>query len=146
MEYFLFGLMDFNKFHASLKFLHKSSRKNVTFLDVDVKFLNGQIITDLHIKSTDRHQYLHYTLSHPHHTKKSIVYSQALRVSQICSFEENFKRSRNQMKLWFLNMGYPKRLIDTKVEKVKFPCTTRNEKKRYRNERNSLSYHLPFFS
>ena len=52
-------LVDFNKFHPSLKFTHESSGKNVTFLDVDIKFLNGQIITDLHIKATDRRQYLH---------------------------------------------------------------------------------------
>ena len=37
--------------------LTNSSRKNVTFLDVDANFLNGKIITDLHIKATDRHQY-----------------------------------------------------------------------------------------
>ena len=98
-------LDDLNKFHPSIKFTHESSRKNVTFLDIDVKFLNGKIITDLHIKATDRHQYLHYTSSHPYHTKRSIVYSQALRVSRICSFEEDFERHRNQMKLWFLNRG-----------------------------------------
>ena len=85
-------LVGFNKFHPSLKFTHESSRKNVTFLDVDVKFLNGQIITNLHIKATNRHQYLYYTSSQPHHTKRSIVYSQALRVSRIFSFEEDFKR------------------------------------------------------
>ena len=118
-------LVDFNKFHPSLKCTHESTRENVTFLDVDAEFLNGQIITDLHIKATDRHQYLHYQSSNPHHTKRSIVYSQALRVSRICSIEEGFERHRNQMKLWFLNRGYPKRLIDTEVEKVKFPCTSR---------------------
>ena len=52
-------LVDFSKFDSSLKFTDESSRKNVLFLAVDVKFWNGQIITDLHIKATDRHQYLH---------------------------------------------------------------------------------------
>ena len=28
--------------------------------------------TDGHIKSTDKHQYLHYTSAHPDHTKRSI--------------------------------------------------------------------------
>ena len=116
-------LVDFNKFHPFLKFTPESSRKNVTFLDVNVKFLNGKINIDLHIKATYRHQYLHYTSSHPHLTKRSIVYSQALRVSWICSFEEDFKRHRKLM--WFLNRGYPKRLIDAEVEKVKFPRTSR---------------------
>ena len=37
-------LVDLNKFHPSIKFMHESSRKNVTFLDVDVKFLNGKIV------------------------------------------------------------------------------------------------------
>ena len=46
-------LDDFNKFHPSLKFTHGSSRKNATFLDVDVKLLNEQIITDLHIEASD---------------------------------------------------------------------------------------------
>ena len=68
-------LINFNKSHPSLKFTHESSRKNVTFLVVDVKFLDRQIIIDLHIKATDRFQYLNYTSSHPHHTKRSIVYT-----------------------------------------------------------------------
>ena len=76
--------------------LRMSLTENVTFLNVDVKFLYGQIITDLHIKASDCHQYPHYTPS-----KRSIVYSQTLRVTRICSFEEDFERHRNQMKLWF---------------------------------------------
>ena len=86
-------LVDFSKFDPSLKFTDESSRKNVLF---DVKFWNGQIITDLHIKATDRHQYLHYTSSHPHHTQRSIVYSQALRVSQICLVEGDYERHRTK--------------------------------------------------
>ena len=35
----------------------------------------------------------------------------------IWSFEETLK-DRNQMKVWFLNRGYPKRVIDTEMEKV----------------------------
>ena len=62
-------VVDFNKLHPTLKFTHEPSRKNVTFLDVVEKFLNGQIFTDSHIKAADRHQYLYYTSSHPHHTK-----------------------------------------------------------------------------
>ena len=89
-------LVDFSKFDSSLKFTDESSRKNVLFLAVDVKFWNGQIITDLHIEATDRHQYLHYTSSHPHHIQRSIVYSQALRVSQICLVEGDYERHRTK--------------------------------------------------
>ena len=134
-------LVDLNKFHPSIKFTHDSNRKDVTVLDVDVKFLNVKIITDLHIKATDRHQYLHYTSSHPYHTKRSIVYSQALRVSRICSFEEGFERYGNKMKLWFLNRGYPKWLIDKEVEKIKIPCTTRKRDTKMKGIPLVITYH-----
>ena len=51
---------------------------------------------------------------------QSIVYSQALGVSWICSFEIKFDRHQNQMKSRFLKMGHPTWLIYTKVEMVKF--------------------------
>ena len=61
-------LEDLNKFHPNLKFTSDSSEENVAFLDLKVKLKQGKIETDLHVKSTDRHQYLHYTSSHPEHT------------------------------------------------------------------------------
>ena len=147
MTYFLFGLMNKTNQNNFLLILTnsilplESSRKNVKFLNVDVKFLNGQFITGLHIKAADRHQYLHDTSSHPRHTKRSIVYSQALRVSQICSFEEDFERHRNQMKLWFLNRGYPKWLIDTEVRKIKFSCTSRKRDTKMKGIPLVITYH-----
>ena len=47
------------------------------FLDLKISLGNGAIHTDLCIKPTDSHQYLHYQLSHAQHTKVSIPYSQA---------------------------------------------------------------------
>ena len=61
---------DFNKFHPNLRFTYEYSRKNVTFLGLNAKFIDLKIFTDLHIKATDRHQYLHYTSSHSYHTKR----------------------------------------------------------------------------
>ena len=76
--------------------------------------------TTLHIKSTDRHQYLHYASSHPEHTKRSVVFSQTLRISRLCSEENDFKNYRSQMKSWFLKREYPEKLIDNEMRKVKF--------------------------
>ena len=72
-------LKDFNNYHPNIKFTHEFNKENITFLDLKVSLSGGQLSTDLHIKSTDKHQYLHYTSAHPEHTKCSIVFSQALR-------------------------------------------------------------------
>ena len=55
-----------------------------------VKLSKGRLITDLHIKDTDPHQY--FNSSHPDHTKRSIIYSQTLRLTKICTFENYFLR------------------------------------------------------
>ena len=61
-------LEDLNKFHPNLKFTSISSKENVTFLDLKVKLKRGKIEPDLHVKSTDIHQCLHYT----HHTRSTL--------------------------------------------------------------------------
>ena len=72
------------------------------------------------VNSTDRHQYLHYTSSHPEHTKKSVIYGQALRLNRICSEEKDFEKHICEMKSWFSQRGYPQKLIETETSKVKF--------------------------
>ena len=69
----------------SVKFTYTFSKNCVPFLNLKVQLLGGELITNLHIKPTDRHQYLHFTLSHANRTKRSTVCSQALRISKICS-------------------------------------------------------------
>ena len=69
---FLQGL---NKSHPNLKFTNVSSKEKISFLDLSANLINGNLYTGLHTKATDCHQYLEYTLSHPEHTKKSIIYS-----------------------------------------------------------------------
>ena len=85
-----------------------------------MKLSGNRLSTNLYVKSTDRHQYLHYTSSHPEHTKKSVVYSQALRLSRICSEEKDFEKHICEMKSWFSQRGYPQKLIETETSKVKF--------------------------
>ena len=90
------------------------------FLDLTVIFLDNKVPTDLYIKPTDSHQYLHYSSSHPDRTKKLIVYSQTLRLNRICSVEADFVRHKKEMKSWFLKRRYPENIINREMEKVKF--------------------------
>ena len=105
---------------ATIKFTHESNKEHIPFLDLNLNLSSNELSTDLYIKPTDRHQYLHYTSSHPEHTKKSVVYSQALRLSRICSEEKDFKKHIGEMKSWFSQRGYPQKLIETETSKVKF--------------------------
>ena len=76
---------ELNKFLPNLKFTYETSKDKLAFLDLNVSLKNGVISTDLHTKTTDCHQYLHFSSSHPYHIKTSIIYSQTLRLSKICS-------------------------------------------------------------
>ena len=113
-------LDDLNRFDNNIKFTHESSKENVTFLDLIVKLSKGCLTTDLHIKDTDRHQYLHFNSSHPDQTKRPIIYSQALRLTKICTFENDFLRHRDEMRSWFQRRDYPEDVINTEMKKVVF--------------------------
>ena len=94
-------MADFNAFNPNIQFTYESSKKSIAFLDLDVALNNGRLESTVHVKPTDRHQYLHYSSSHPEHTKRSIVFSQTLRVSRICSREKDFQDHCLQMRSWF---------------------------------------------
>ena len=53
---------------SNIKFTYESSKEIISFLDLNVKLSEGQLETNLYIKPTDGHQYLHYSSSHPEHT------------------------------------------------------------------------------
>ena len=56
-------MTEFNNY--SIKFTYESNKENITFLDLNVSFSGNKLTTDFHTKSTDKHQYLHYTSAHP---------------------------------------------------------------------------------
>ena len=91
-------LNELNSFHSNLKFAYETSSCTVNFLDLNVSLKNGTLHTDLYIKPTNSHRHLHYQSFHLLHIKNSIPYSQALRVSRICSSEKDFKMHVSHMK------------------------------------------------
>ena len=86
-----------NNIHPTIKFTSSHSPTNVPFLDVMVSLHNGIIETDLFTKPTDKHQHLLNSSCHPHHTKKAIPFSLALRLHRICSTEAKFKHRINEL-------------------------------------------------
>ena len=61
-----------NKKHPTIKFTAEWSKTQINFLDVTVSLENGKIKTDLYVKPSDTHQYLHSSSCHPYHCKKGI--------------------------------------------------------------------------
>ena len=46
--------------------------------------------------------------------------SQTLKISRLCSEENDFKNYKSQIKSWFLEREYPEKLIENEMKKVKF--------------------------
>ena len=114
-----FFLTALNSFHETIKFTSEISDTAVNFLDVTVKKDNtGKIHTLLYTKPTDAHLYLHYSSFHPKHQKKSLPYSQALRLRRICSRTEYYEKAASDMLKHFTNRGYPTHLVRNAIQKA----------------------------
>ena len=61
-----------NEIQPTIIFTAEQLQKSISFLDVTVSLTDGKIETDLHVKPTDSHQYLHSFSCNPGHCKKSI--------------------------------------------------------------------------
>ena len=109
-----------NSIHPNIKFESppKCSKVSVDFLDVTVTRVGDRLKTDLYTKSTDTHQYLEFSSCHPWHCKKSIPYSQALRIRRICSEEQDFSKRISELKQWLYDRGYEKKLVDLQTSEA----------------------------
>ena len=90
-----------------------------TFLDINYSFdCSSGLITDVHIKKTDARTFLHFSSYHPRQTFKSIVYSQCLRYRRIINDHIRLVRRLEELKLCFLNSGYPRKLVTGIIDDV----------------------------
>ena len=86
-----------------------------------VSLENGKIKTDLYVKPTGSHQYLHSSSCHPYHCKQGIPHSKTLRLNRNCSDSISFDRRCNELERWLIERGYKKKkvrkqvLIDTSI-------------------------------
>ena len=89
---------ELNRCNTYLEFTYESRKTSIPFLDLKVSLSNGDLSTDLHIKFTDRHHFLHYTSSNPDHTKRCIFYNRSLRISKICFKISDFPKDLESLK------------------------------------------------
>ena len=94
-----------NSIHLTIKFTSNYSFTSIPFLDVNVYVDNDNITTDLYTKATQ-------------HTKRAIPFSLALRLRRICSSDETFKQSSNELKSYLNNRGYNLSFLNHEVARV----------------------------
>ncbi len=72
---------------------------------------DGSLYTSLFRKPTDGHQFLHYESAHPPSLKRSLPFSQMLRLKRNCSRDSDFTKETCTLLNRFLARGYPRRLL-----------------------------------
>ena len=106
-----------NCYHPTIKFTANYSREEIDFLDVSVRKKNKQLVTDLYIKLTDTHQYLHASSCQVYYSKKSIPYSHALHLNRICSGNSFYDKRCNELEVWLREQGYSDKLVRRQILK-----------------------------
>jgi peptide-methionine (R)-S-oxide reductase len=94
------------------------SNTTISFLDTSSSLSEGVLSTDLYSKPTDTNQYLLPSSCHPPHVTKSIAYSQALRISRICSTDKSLKKRLCQLKNNLKRRGYKLNIIKKSFSKA----------------------------
>ena len=94
------------------------SHENLEFLDLRVMIVNGRLETEIFVKPTNQQIFLDYKSNHPTHCKDAIVYSQALRVVQLCSQPEAAKLHLEKLSKKFEDRNYPEEVIEKSFRKA----------------------------
>ena len=105
----LIFLENLNSKHKTIKFEHNISHSKISLLDTLIhKDKNNTLQTTLYRKPTDQQSYLHAHSDHPKSLKRSIPYSQALRIKTICSTLTEYKKHCATLKQDFIERGHKK--------------------------------------
>ena len=110
-----------NNFHPNFKFTLNQSKIEIPFLDVKVKKINMELKSTIYTKPTDKKLYLNFASNHTLHTKKSIPFSQLLRLKRIVSDPIELKTQITLMTNAFRLRNYPEVVLNNaliKLEKI----------------------------
>uniref|UniRef100_A0A8C5MBB2 Reverse transcriptase domain-containing protein n=1 Tax=Leptobrachium leishanense TaxID=445787 RepID=A0A8C5MBB2_9ANUR len=100
-----------NSRNLNITFTMESNHESVHFLDVLVYKEGNKLATDLYVKSTDVNSFLDFSSYHPVGQKKSIPYSQMLRVKRIVSDHTRLDTRLHTLSTKFRDKGYTRRVL-----------------------------------
>ena len=107
-----------NEVHPSIKFTTVSSKTQVNFLDTTIQINDSKLTTKTFKKPTDCSAYLYNTSYHPNQLKNNIPFGQALRLKKICTYEDDYHQSLQQMESSFLKRGYQRNHLINQFNKA----------------------------
>ena len=100
-------ILHLNTVHPTLKFTSVISSTEIAFLDLTIYITDDKLCTRLYTKDTDRHMYLNFHSKHPLNLKRSIPYSQFLRLKRIHSESHYLIQSQIHLYWYFIWREYP---------------------------------------
>jgi hypothetical protein len=120
------GKEEFDKFvdylnskHDTIKWTTEYAGDKINFLDTWVHIKDdGSLYTSLFTKPTDTHDYLHFSSSHPSHMKKGGPRSQLLRLRRICTLDNDFVISSQNLIKHYVRRGYPNPHIQKAYDEI----------------------------
>ena len=95
-----------------IEFLNELNTKH-TSIKFEFKY------STLYKKPTDRQNYLHSKSEHPYSLKKSIAYSQALRIKRICSTQNEFEKHSSNLLQQLKKKAYHHDSLKEQIEKAR---------------------------
>ena len=105
--------------HKTIKYEHNISHSRISFLDTLIYVdKNNTLQTTLYRKPTDQQSYLHAHSDHPKSLKRSIPYSQALRIKTICSTLTEYIKHGAILKQNFIERGFEENILNDEIDKV----------------------------
>ena len=148
MGIWLHGKQAFNEFleflnslyPGVLKFTGELGENGLPFLDTFLRIVDGLVVSELFTKPTDKHLYLRFDSCYPMHSKKSIAYSQALRISLLNSSSEKRDSVFIDLQNHLVNRGHPVSEISSQIMKAKLIPRSEIIKEKPKRQNNRVPF------
>ena len=99
---------------------HGKNVKSLNFLDICIILHEDRTVeTDIHYKTTNAHDYLHFNSFHPPHIIKNVPYNLAKRIIVFVSNEKQMDFRLDQLRKWLVKCNYPPKIINKSFHNAK---------------------------
>lgn len=128
----------------SVNFTYEFSNTNATFLDVNLSLnSSNHFDSSIHLKTTNKQQYLHFDSCHPPHCKLSIPFSLSIRAHRICSTHQYKDQYLTNLHAALQNRGYPPQLLQKRILPASCSFRPRNKISHSPPPTNLLTTYFP---